>query len=166
MLSEYQLKIADLYNIFIGNITKLAPNFFDKESYVLHYENFQLYLRLGLKLKKYGILKFNQSQWLKLHVEFNIQKRIEAEKNNDKDGKALYKLMNKAIHGKTIENLKDRINVKLVSNEKYYLKCTSNPNYMSHKKIDNNLVMIRKSKLAYIGMNFGIAKSINGRIPL
>ena len=89
MLSEYQLKIADLYNIFIGNITKLAPNFFDKENYMLHYENFQLYLRLGLKLKKYGILKFNQSQWLKLHVEFNIQKRIEAEKNNDKDGNPL-----------------------------------------------------------------------------
>ena len=42
MLSEYQLKIADLYNM---------PNFFDKEKYLIHYENLQLYLRLGLKLK-------------------------------------------------------------------------------------------------------------------
>ena len=33
MLSEYQLKIADLYNIPIGNVKKLLPNFFDKESY-------------------------------------------------------------------------------------------------------------------------------------
>ena len=53
MLSEYQLKIADLYNIPIGNVKTLVPNFFDKETYVIHYENIQLYFRLGLKLKKY-----------------------------------------------------------------------------------------------------------------
>ena len=53
MLSEYQLQNADLYNISIGNIKKSVLNFLDKEKYVLHYENLQLYLRLGLKLKKY-----------------------------------------------------------------------------------------------------------------
>ena len=51
MLSEYQLKIADLYNISIGNVKKLVPNLFDKEKYMIHYENLKLYLRLGLKLK-------------------------------------------------------------------------------------------------------------------
>ena len=50
MLLEYQLNIADLYNIPIGNVKKLVPNLFDKEQYVIHYENLQLYLRLGLKL--------------------------------------------------------------------------------------------------------------------
>ena len=53
MLPECQSKIADLYNIPIGNVKKLISNFFDKEKYVHHYENLQLYLRLGLKLKKY-----------------------------------------------------------------------------------------------------------------
>ena len=53
MLSEYQLKIAALCNIPIGNVKKLVPNLFDKEKYVIHYENLKLYLRLGLKLKKY-----------------------------------------------------------------------------------------------------------------
>ena len=52
MLSEYQLKIADLFNIPVGIVKKLVPNFFDKEKYVLHYENLKFYLRLGLKLKK------------------------------------------------------------------------------------------------------------------
>ena len=42
MLSEYQQKIANLYNIPIGNVIKLAPNFFNKERYVLHYKNSQL----------------------------------------------------------------------------------------------------------------------------
>ena len=43
MLSEYQIKIADLYNIPIGNIKKLLPNLFDEEKYVIHYENLKLY---------------------------------------------------------------------------------------------------------------------------
>ena len=53
MLSNYQSKIAELYNISIGNVKKLLPNFFDKERYVIHYENLKVYLMLGLKLKKY-----------------------------------------------------------------------------------------------------------------
>ena len=65
MLFEYQLKIADLCNIPIGNVKKLVPNFFDKEKYLIHYENLQLYLRLGLKIKKiHHLLEFNQPQWL------------------------------------------------------------------------------------------------------
>ena len=51
MLLEYQLKIADLYNIPIGNVKELVPNVFDNEKYVIHYENLKRYLRLGLKLK-------------------------------------------------------------------------------------------------------------------
>ena len=53
MSSEYQLVIADLYNIPVGNVKKLVPEFFDKEKNVLNYENLQLYLRLELKLKRY-----------------------------------------------------------------------------------------------------------------
>ena len=109
-------------------------NFFDKEKYVLYYQNLQLYLGLGLKLKKiHPVLEFNQSQFLKPFVEFNTQKRIEAEKNVDKTGKASYKLIDNTLYGKTIENLKNAIDVRLVSNEKDYLKWTSKPSYMSHK---------------------------------
>ena len=111
---------------------------------MLHYENLELYLRLGLKLKKtHSILELNQSQWLKPYIEFNTQKRLEAEKNNDKDAKTLHKLLNNTIYGKTMENLK------LLNTEKYFFKCTSKPSYMSHKIFDNNLVAIRKSRLAW-----------------
>ena len=58
-----------------------------------------------------------------------------------------------------MENLRNRIDVKLVNNKGDYLKCISKPSYMSHKIFHNNLVAIRKSKLAlklnkpaYIGM--------------
>ena len=52
MLSNYQLQIADFYNIPTGTVKKLVPSFFDKERYVLHYEKLQLYLRLRLKPQK------------------------------------------------------------------------------------------------------------------
>ena len=51
-MSKYQLKIADFNNIPIGTVRKLVPNFFDQDKYVLHYQNLQLYLGLGLNLKK------------------------------------------------------------------------------------------------------------------
>ena len=57
--------------------------------------------------------------------------------------------MNNDIHGKAMENLRNRIDVKLLNNKKDYLKCTSKPSYMSHKKFNNNLAAIRKSKLAW-----------------
>ena len=52
MLSNYQIKIADFYNIAISNVKNVVPNIFDKEIFALHYENLQLYLRLGSKFKK------------------------------------------------------------------------------------------------------------------
>ena len=62
------------------------------------------------------VLEFNQGQWLKQYVEFNTQKRIEAEENADKDGKPFYKLMNNTTYNKTMENLSDRIDMRLVNN--------------------------------------------------
>ena len=56
--------------------------------------------------------------------------------------------MNNAIYGKAMENLRNRIDVKLVNNKEDYLKCTSKPSYMSHKIFEKSLVAIRKSKLA------------------
>ena len=82
--------------------------------------------------------EFNQSQWLKPYIEFNTQKRLEAEKNGDKDGKVLYKLMNSAVYGKTMENLGNRMDIRLVNIEKDYLKWTSKSSYMLHKIFDND----------------------------
>ena len=103
MRNVAQLKIAGLYNIPIGNLKKLVPSVFDTEIYMIHYENLQFYLRLGLKLKIiYCVLEFNQSEWLKQYVKFNTHIKIEAEKDGGKDGEALYKLMNNAVYGKTM----------------------------------------------------------------
>ena len=64
-----------------------------------------------------------------------------------KDEKTLLKLINNEVFGKTMENVRNRIDLTLVSNEKDYLKWTSKPRYMSHKIFEINLVAIRKNKV-------------------
>ena len=66
------------------------PNFFDKEKYVLHYENLQLYLRLRLKLKSKSHIRFQSNKMAKIMSSLTHKKRIDAEKNGEKDGKGLY----------------------------------------------------------------------------
>ena len=76
MLSKYFSDIADKYGIKIDGVNKLIPNLRNKEKYVAHYKNLQLYLSLGIKLSKiHRILKFKQCDWLKKFVDFNTDKR-------------------------------------------------------------------------------------------
>ena len=78
------------------------------------------------KTKKiHRVLEFNESRCLKSYVELNTQRVIEAEKNQDKVEKLLYRLMDNAIYGKAKEDLKNKTDERLLSNTKDYLKWTS-----------------------------------------
>ena len=59
MLSKYCKKIADKYEIKVGDVKKLIPNLVNKTSYVVYYKNLQLHLSLGMKLTKiHRVLEF------------------------------------------------------------------------------------------------------------
>ena len=76
MLSTYCKKIADEYDIKVGDVKNLIRNLGNKTKYVLHYRNIQLYLSLEMKLTKiHRVLKFKQFDWMKKYIDFNTEKR-------------------------------------------------------------------------------------------
>ena len=144
MLSEYCKKIAGKFNISSGQVHKLITTLGKKEKYVLHYRNLQLYLSLGLKLKKvHRVLQFNQSPWLKKYIDFNTNKRTFSKNDFEKN---FFKLMNNSVFGKTMENLRKRVDVRLVTNKEKFLKLSSKPSYVSAKIFNENLVAVHKIK--------------------
>ena len=144
MLSEYCQKISEKFNISSGQVHKLITTLNKKEKYVLHYRNLQLYLSLGLKLKKvHRVLQFKQSPWLKKYIDFNTNKRTLSSNDFEKN---FFKLMNNSVFGKTMENLRKRVDVRLVTDKEKLLKLASKPSYVSSKIFNENLVAVHKIK--------------------
>ena len=127
MLSAHQLKIADLYNISIGNVKELVSNFFDKEKYVLHSKNLQLCLRLGLQLKKYINFRIRIQLITMIKAIYWLQqtKNKKSRKKWTQRSKSVVQITEQCYMWKKMENVRNRINPKLVNSEKDYLKSTS-----------------------------------------
>ena len=155
----YCREIQEREKISIGNVKKLINTLNEKEKYVLHYRHLQLYLSLGLKLKKiHRALEIQQSKWLEKYISFNTQMR--ARKENTDFEKDFFNLMNNSVFGKTMENLRKRSNAKLVTDEREMVKLASRPTYLSHKIFHENLVTvntkpvkIKLDKPSYVGMS-------------
>ena len=157
MLSDYARKIKEEHSVSSGKVPKLVTTLYDKEKYVLHYRNLQLYLSLGLKVKKiHRVLEFDQSSWLKEYIDFNTEMRKNAKNSFEKD---FFKLMNNSVFGKTMENVRKRTNIELVTDEKRLNKLSAKPTYVSSKIFNENLVAVhtKKERLlldkpSYVGM--------------
>ena len=144
-LSKYCLKIASVHNITTGTVKKLVPNLMNKNNYVIHYRNLQQCSELGMKLKKIRrILKFKQSDWMRPYIDFNTDKRKESTNESDKN---FFKLMNNAVYGKTMENMRKRVIKRIVKNEKDIIKYTSKATCVRWNIYDKKLVAIHEKKI-------------------
>ena len=111
----------------INKVDKLISSFHTKKNYVVHYRNLKQYLEMGMILKKvHRGIKFYQSEWMKPYITKNADLRKAAENDFEKD---FFKLMNNAVFGKTIENIRRRQNIILVDDRKKGLKLSSQPNF-------------------------------------
>ena len=136
MLSDYCRDIRNKFKTSNGKVLKLIPTLNDKERYVLHEKNLDLYLSLGLRLKRvHRVLQFKEKPWLKEYIDFNTKKRKNAKNNFEK---AFLKSMNNNVFGKTMENIRKRCNVKLVTDRDDFLKLVSKPTYVSSRIFSEN----------------------------
>ena len=164
---EYPENLHDLHNDYPfcpervkckNNVEKLIPNLRHKNKYVIHYRNLIQCLKAGMKLKKiHRGIKFIESEWLKPYIDKNTNLRTQAKNNFEKD---FYKLMNNSVFGKTMENIRNRVKVKLVNTQEKARELIAKPNFKGPPKIFNeNLISVHMKKTSltmnkpvYLGM--------------
>lgn len=146
-LSPFSLKLKAKLNIPKQNerCTKLAPNVWNKRKYVVHLRNLQYYIAQGMKLRRiHRILQFRQKTWLSDFVDLNTQKR----RDSKSDFRKLYfKLINNALYGKSLEDVRKRINMKLVTNKNTFDELVAKPNFSGVKVYNENLVGVTLQKV-------------------
>ena len=115
----------------VNKYKKLVCNLYDEKDYDDHIRLIKQALNHGLKIKKiHKVLKFNQRAWLKEYIDLNTEKRMNAENDFDRD---FYKLMNNAVYGKTMENVRKHKIIKLVNDDTKRNKLVSEPYYHTTK---------------------------------
>ena len=141
----------------IEKCRKLVCDFFDKKKYIAHIKALKEALNHGLILKKvHRVIQFNQKAWLKPYIDMKTKFRTEAKEDFEKD---FFELMNKAVFGKTMENISNHRDIKLITTDKRRNQLASEPNYHMPKHYSENLATreMRKTKVEmnkpiYLGM--------------
>ena len=140
-----------------NGVKKLIPNLRNKTKYPIHYRNLIQCLKTGMKLTKiHKGIQFVESDWMKPYIELNTNLRAKAKNNFEKD---FFKLMNNSVFGKTMENIRNRVDVKLVNTKEKLRKLVAKPNFRSLKIFSENLVSVHMKKTSltmnkpiYLGM--------------
>ena len=163
---EYPENLHDLHNDYPfcpervkckNGVEKLIPNLRDKTKYIIHYKNLIQCLKAGMKLKKiHRGIKFVETEWMKPYIEKNTNLRTKAKNNFEKD---FFKLMNNSVFGKSMENIRNRVDVKLVNTKEKLRKLAAKPNFKGRKIFSENLVSVHMKKTSltmnkpvYLGM--------------
>ena len=145
-LSDYSLEIANVHDITTRTIKKLVPNLMNKNNYKIHYRNLQQCVESEMELKKIQrVSQFKQKDWMKPYTDLNTQKRAEATNEADKNH---FKLSNNAVYGKTMENMRKRIKIRVVKNASDFIKYTSSPRCINWQVFENGLAAIHLKKIS------------------
>ena len=149
---EYPKKLFNLYRDLpplpqrkkIGKCKKFVCTVEYKENYVVHIRALKQNLNHGLILKKvHRLIQFNQKRWLKPYIDMSTELRKKAKNEFEKD---FFKLINNAVFGKTMENVRKHRNIKLVTTDKRRNQLVSEPNYHTTKYFSENLLAIEMKK--------------------
>ena len=132
----------------INGVEKLIPNLCYKKRYIIHIRALEQALKHGLVLEWiHRAIEFKLSAWMKEYIDFNTKLRTAATIDFEKD---FYKLMNNAVFGKTMENIRKHRNIKLVTNREACLKAVMKPNFKSGTIFSENLMGFEMGKIKVV----------------
>ena len=142
----------------VEKVEKLICSIEDKKKYVIHIRALKQALNLELRLKKiHRIIQFKQKAWLKVYIYMNTELRKNVKNEFEKK---IFKLMNNYFFGKTMENVRNHRDIKLVTSDKRRKTLLSEPNYHLYKKFSDHLMIIemkktriKMNKPLYLGMS-------------
>ena len=142
--SPYMKNVASEINIKSNKQVKLVCALTPKTNYVVHYAELQSALKRGFRITKVNkVLGFDQSCWMKPFIMANQTKRMAAKNKAEKD---LYKLFNNSTYGKTMENVRNRREIKLTTDDKKKQKYANSPWFKNFTGYDNGLYAIEMLK--------------------
>ena len=153
---QYPRELHDYHNdlsfmcerMKINGVEKLIPNLYYKKRYITHIRVLEQALKHGLLLEHiHRVIEFKQSAWMKEYIDFNTKLRTAAANDFEKD---FYRLMNNAVFGKTMENIRKHRNIKLVTSREAYLKVVMKPNFKSGVQFSSNLMGCKIGKLKVV----------------
>ena len=155
-LSTYSKSIKPDKNT--AKVKKLVPNLQNKQKYKIHYRNLKQCIILGMKLTKiHRIMEFTQSSWMKKYIDLNTDMRKKAKNEFEKD---FFKLMNNSVFGKTMENIRNRVNIKLLKEEDTAKRYVNKPYFKTYKIFSENLIAVHMRRISlkfdkpiYVGMS-------------
>ena len=157
--ARYLRELHDYHNdlpfmcgcMVIGRVEKLVPNLYYKKRYIIHIRALDQALKHVLVLECiHRVIEFKQLAWMKEYIDFNTKLRTAATNDFEKD---FYKLMNNVVFGKTMENIREHRNIKLVTNREAYLKVVMKPNFKSGVRFSSNLIGFEMGKIKVVVMN-------------
>ena len=132
----------------INGVEKLVPNLYYKRRYIIHIRALKQALDHGLVLERiHRAIEFKQLAWMKEYIDFNTKLRTAAENDFEKD---FYKLMNNSVFGKTMENIRNHRNIKLVNNQEEYLRNVMCPNFNSGTLFGPSLMVCEMGKVKVV----------------
>ena len=117
-----------------------------KENYPVHVLALKQALNHGLKLTKiHRVVEFRQEYWNldKSYIDMNTDLRKDAKNDFEKD---FFKLMNNSVFGKTMENVRNHRDIRVVTTYKRRSILASEPNYYSTKYISKDLLIMEMKK--------------------
>ena len=128
----------------IGREEKLVPNLKDEKRYMVHIKALDQALKHGLKLRKVNrVIEFQQSRWMKAYIMLNTRSRKDAKNELEKD---FFELMNTSVFRKTMENIRNHKNMKLMTNDKKYLKYVMKPHFKDGFPFSKHLFAVEMGK--------------------